>query len=348
MIRITFTLLLVLIFTVSNLAAQAEIITVENVTQVELLAQVGWYDELHVFDRKADLLWPAWVIAFNQDGTRFALGNDNNEVVLFDVINEAPFIANGRVLLAHEGPVYSLAFHPDGIHLASGSSDGMIYVWDMETGEVSETIESNPHSAIYGLTYSPDGEELHCATFLGHGMAKKYTEDTLCFTHSEENSAIYSLTFNADGTLFAYGDTVISNLENFTSLTLQTRRSWSDSYKSSRSKLIFSADDSVLLNGGTNQDAYVWHMNDLANGLRLQEGLLAISPDGSLLAGHNLIIVDTITGETLLSLESPDLRFPQDAYFENLPRDAVFNPSGTLIVTANINGSIRFWGIPTD
>lgn len=352
-------LLSVLISSLSSLNAQdgfRTAITAENATEVELLARVGWYDELHLFDPSTNSinllvnpLWPAWVITFSLDGTLFALGNDNNEVVIFDVIEQSPFITNARVFRAHQGPVYSLAFHPDGHQLASGSSDGMIYVWDIATGEVSEIIEVSPHSAVYGLAYSVDGEDLHCATFRGHGQVRRYSEDARCIV-IEPSTAVYSVTFSPNGTLFAYGDTVLTNLESSPSLTLQTRRGWSDSYRSSRSKLVFSADGSVLLNGGTNQDAYIWHMNDLANGrlLLYQQGLLALSPDGSLVAGRNLVIFDTTTGEMLHSLEPPNLRSGQMAYSENLPHDAVFSPDGTLIVTASINGLLRFWGIPSE
>jgi WD40 repeat protein len=333
------------------------VITLRNATQVELLGIVGWYNELKEFDTSTqridplkDPLWPLWTIAFNADGTLFAIGNDNNEVVLFDVLDEPPFLAMKVVLQGHQGPVYALAFHPDGQHLASGSSDGMIYIWDVETGEVTQTIETNPKSAVYGLAYSPSGEELRCGMFRGEGIVRTYSEETWCSSLNNPGDAVYSIAFSPNGSLVASGDTLITSLGDFslfTPLKLETRRTWSDSYRSSRSKLTFSADGSVLLNGGTHQYAYVWHMDSLAIGRVLQGyGLLTLSPDGSLIAGRNLVLVNAVSGETLHSLEAPDLNFPSDAYFENLPRDAVFNPDGTIIVTANIDGTLKFWGIP--
>lgn len=117
----------------------------------------------------------AWTIAFNADGTRFVLGNDGGEVVLFDVVDEPPFIVQNRVLRAHQGPVYAVAFHPDGQHLASGGIDGLIYVWDMDSGEIvqqseiEQNVEFEALGAIHALAYSPDGTDLLCGTLRGTG-----------------------------------------------------------------------------------------------------------------------------------------------------------------------------------
>jgi WD40 repeat protein len=332
-------------------ASERPAITRENAGDVQLLAQLGWFDGLQSFDpavREIDTvenpLWPASVIAFNADGTLFALGNDNNEVVLFDVIDEPPFIVENHVFREHLGPVYSLAFHPDGIHLASGGRDGMIYVWDIVTGEIDQTIETYPRSAVYGLTYNVDGSALWCSTTQGYTVLEE--AETRCYTFGSSDSTTYNIAFTADGSLMAYGNTTLDPSDG-ESVVLPTRRSWSDTFSSFRTKLTFSADGSVLLNSGINQRTYVWHLDDLFHPLNADAALMALSPDGSLISGHNLLILDSTTGEVLLSLEPTDLRYGQEAYFRYLPRDAVFSPDGTLVVTANIDGTLRFWGLPS-
>ena len=44
-------------------------------------------------------------------------------------------------LTGHSGPVYSVAYSPDGKHIVSGSFDNTVKVWDSQTGtEVSHCV----------------------------------------------------------------------------------------------------------------------------------------------------------------------------------------------------------------
>ncbi|GAB3977281.1 hypothetical protein GCM10029978_066570 [Actinoallomurus acanthiterrae] len=61
-----------------------------------------------------------------------------------------------HILAAHAGRVSSVAFSPDSAHLATGSHDGTVWVWDLATGEgVSAQCEQ-----VRSVAYSPDGTQL--------------------------------------------------------------------------------------------------------------------------------------------------------------------------------------------
>jgi WD40 repeat protein len=63
-----------------------------------------------------------------------------------------------REVAGHIGVATSLAFHPDGHLLASGSSKGTVQLWDPETGEeVSAPLKSSNRSRIGALAFHPDG-----------------------------------------------------------------------------------------------------------------------------------------------------------------------------------------------
>ena len=52
-------------------------------------------------------------------------------------------IPTGKIrtpLAAHEQPIWSIAFSPDGKYFASGSSDHTIKLWNIQTGELSHSL----------------------------------------------------------------------------------------------------------------------------------------------------------------------------------------------------------------
>jgi WD40 repeat protein len=58
----------------------------------------------------------------------------------------------------HAGGVRSLAFSPDGSHLATASSDGTLKVWDVATGQPARTLQE-PKDGLFSSceAFSPDG-----------------------------------------------------------------------------------------------------------------------------------------------------------------------------------------------
>jgi WD40 repeat protein len=47
-----------------------------------------------------------------------------------------------RILTGHTGLVWSVAWHPDGYRLISGSEDETIKLWDVKTGECLRTFSA--------------------------------------------------------------------------------------------------------------------------------------------------------------------------------------------------------------
>lgn len=76
---------------------------------------------------------------------------------------------------SHVPPVLSVAFSPDGRHVAAGNLMGEVRVWDLETGKMAASwttagftswgvIKSHHYvGGIFSMTFSPDGESLYLA-----------------------------------------------------------------------------------------------------------------------------------------------------------------------------------------
>jgi len=317
------------------------------------LAVGGWDGSIWVFDvATGELLqqfiaeWHVnWSIAFNHNGSMLALGNDNNQVVVYDVIDDYPFLTNRRIFEGHKNIVYGVDFHPDGTQLASASADGNIHIWDVETGNIVHTLTGAP---FFDVDFHPDGTQLACATTDGYAIVPLTSSH--CQNETGDLTTIYSVAFSPDGMTFAYGDTIIVDLQQDQqpNLELDTLRAWSDIFSPFRSKLIFSDDGNILLNAGTSQDAYVWNTDNWENPLILPTSLMALSPDGTLIAGNGLRIFD---------IENRTVLYPTEGYADPLTYlhgytsghvvlDATFSPDGRLILTAPATGGLMIWGIP--
>jgi WD40 repeat protein len=310
----------------------------------------GWDGSLWIFDTTTGEIideykpysLPAWTIAFSPDGTQFAIGTDGSDVVLFDVIDEPPFIVEKYIFREHKGPVYALAFDPDGPFLASGGSDGIIYLWHTGTGKKAKTIETYPYTSVFSLAYNPHNSTLYCGTNSGIGdVDNSQAGGSRCFIFLGSKDPIYTMAFHPHQNLLAYGATVIAELDNRSSVDFGSWSSYEESPVQRRTKLTFSADGSVLLNAGS--VAHVRRLDDMVNKTLITPyDLLALSPDGSLVAGNNFAIFDSVTGEEIHRVEP----IYNQTHIDRWLHDAVFSPDGTLIVTSSVGGALRFWGVP--
>ena len=63
-------------------------------------------------------------------------------------------------LKGHDDWVRSVAFSPDGRHIASGSDDKIVRVWDAQTGHsVMYPLEGHDHF-VRSVAFSPDGRHI--------------------------------------------------------------------------------------------------------------------------------------------------------------------------------------------
>jgi WD40 repeat protein len=62
-------------------------------------------------------------------------------------------------LTGHKSQVYSVAFSPNGMRLASASNDKTVKIWDSASGKEVKTLAPQG-AAVYAVAFSPDGKTL--------------------------------------------------------------------------------------------------------------------------------------------------------------------------------------------
>jgi WD40 repeat protein len=61
--------------------------------------------------------------------------------------------------MGHTNKVISVAYSPYGTKIVSGSGDGIIKIWDANTGQCLKTLEGHSDD-VNSVAYSPDGKRI--------------------------------------------------------------------------------------------------------------------------------------------------------------------------------------------
>lgn len=210
--------------------------------------------------------------------------------------------------------IYSLAFSPDGRHLAAGSKDNLILLWDLHTGR--EIWQGQNHGEAGSLAFSNDGRLLAAETTLWD--MRRRTEIKGPWTGEY-------LVLNPDGRSLATtpgGSSVV----HLWDLSTGARRSLS-----AGGVLAFSGDGRWL---GCN--GFIW---DVAQGRKLREldpgdVVLGMDTDGTWYVDAGNTVREVATGRVRTTLDGVS------------GTDVTMSPDGTYVAAA-VGHEVRLWNANT-
>jgi WD40 repeat protein len=151
-------------------------------------------------------------LAFSPDGDYLASQLVNNgHICLWDVFDRALL----RVLrekmprrmmfamLEAEYVTASVAYSPDGLTIASGSSlDSTVRIWDISSGVLVGMFEGH-RAAIASVAYSPDGQTIASASLDGYIRLWSVADGRMLYTLEGHTDVVTGVAFHPNGELLA-------------------------------------------------------------------------------------------------------------------------------------------------
>jgi WD40 repeat protein len=217
-----------------------------------------------------------------------------------------------QALAGHLKAVEIITISPDGKHIASGSVDGIIKLWDSVTGSLQQTL-SGHQEHITAMAFLPDSKLIMSGAY--EGSVKLWDTTT----------GDRQVWFHLDGPDDRYNDGPLSP-----------------------NALAFSADCRQIAATGYHYDKKVIMLFDAATGdfqrilpdQRDRVSAMVFSPDAmQLVSGYHdgtVRLWDTTTGDLLKTLVGP----------ENMIQTVAFSPDGKQILTTS-NNAIDLWNAAT-
>jgi len=89
-------------------------------------------------------------ISYSPDGNHFAACDSNREVIVFDAKTRERKVSGW---VYHSARVQCIAWCPDNIHIASGSTDSNIFIWNLSAPGTRIVIKEAHRKGVYGLRW---------------------------------------------------------------------------------------------------------------------------------------------------------------------------------------------------
>jgi WD40 repeat protein len=223
--------------------------------------------------------------AISPKGRLLATGSGSELVSGYVTIWDTRMKKSSSVGVGPQGPVFSVAFSPDGKLLAAGDEKGTIFVWNVESNALVTRINAL-NGIVWAVSFSPDGKVLVGGG--NDGILRAWSVDNLTAAPrviGDHSHAVFALAFSPDGrTLASAGLDTNIRLWNFDAPGALPRVL--KGHEGYVEALAFHPSGRSLASASTDGSVRIWDLMHLEDVITLRghaKGVysVAFSPDGA-------------------------------------------------------------------
>ena len=241
----------------------------------------------------------------------------------------------------HATLVSSVSFSPDGKSLASGSWDGTVKLWDVETQQNIATFDEHTREVL-SVSFSPDRRSLASGSWDGTVKLWDVETQTNIATLPHDNG-VSSVSFSRDEILLVSGST--DGTVKLWDVETQQSVITFDEHVREVSSVSFSPDGRTLASGSYDNTVKLWDVETQQSVITFDEHVrevssVSFSPDGRTLASgsydNTVKLWDVETQTNIATL-------PHNAGCTSVS----FSHDGMVLVSGWTDGTVRLWDVAT-
>lgn len=243
-----------------------------------------------------------------------------------------------RTLRGHRERLLFASFSHDGATVASSDYDGVVNLWDVDTGQLKTSFAKH-FAPVCAVAFSPDDSTLascsHDRTVILWDVKSGQIRGTL-----EHNNQVEKLDFSPRGDVLATtcSDGSLMVWDIATGNCVKTLKA----DEKQALNVVFSSDGTLLATGGEDTTVKIWKTSTFER-IATLDGHddtvygLDFSPDGQTLASSG--------GDNAIILWDVESKMRRHTLYENKgsARSLAFSPDGKTLASTNLDPLIRLW-----